>query len=82
MGQRGITVAWESYMQYNDTRMLAEHYGAMKSYIQYLVEYIDTETACLPRGTWATGWDPNRGKTTTRCFGKLTLYTIWSECAG
>ncbi|WP_298649142.1 alpha-L-rhamnosidase [uncultured Proteiniphilum sp.] len=49
-GSAGITVAWESYLQYNDTRMLAEHYDAMKSYIHYLLEYIDPDTGILTEG--------------------------------
>jgi alpha-L-rhamnosidase len=61
-GSAGITVAWESYMQYNDTRMLAEHYGAMKSYIQYLVEYIDTETGVLTEGYLGDWLGPEQRK--------------------
>jgi len=49
-GSAGITVAWESYLQYNDVRMLAEHYGAMKSYIDYLVGYIDPVTGIMTEG--------------------------------
>ncbi len=49
-GSAGITVPWESYLQYNDTRMLAEHYDAMKSYIDYLVEYIDPLTGIMTEG--------------------------------
>lgn len=37
-GSAGITVAWECYQQYQDERLLKEHYDAMKHYIQYLVE--------------------------------------------
>ncbi len=40
-GSAGITVAWESYMQYNDLRMLDEHYDAMKAYILYLLDYLE-----------------------------------------
>lgn len=49
-GSAGITVAWESYMQYNDIRMLEEHYEAMKSYIHYLLQYIDPETGIMTEG--------------------------------
>lgn len=55
-GSAGITTAWESYQQYNDTRMLAEHYDAMKSYIRYLLDKnIDKETNLLVQenpGAW------------------------------
>lgn len=37
-GSAGITVAWESYQQYNDRVLLSEHYDAMKHYIQYVLE--------------------------------------------
>jgi alpha-L-rhamnosidase len=49
-GSAGITVPWESYLQYNDIRMLAEHYDAMKSYIRYLLAYIDPDTGILTEG--------------------------------
>lgn len=55
-GSAGITVPWESYRQYNDTRMLAEHYEAMKKYIDYLLATnIDKETGLLVQenpGAW------------------------------
>lgn len=47
-GSAGITVAWESYQQYDDKVMLAEHYGAMKAYIHYVLEKcIDSSTGVL-----------------------------------
>ena len=47
-GSAGITVAWESYQQYNDEALLAEHYDAMKHYIHYLLnETIDKETGII-----------------------------------
>lgn len=49
-GSAGITVAWESYMQYNDKRMLDEHYEAMKAYIHYLLQYIDPKTGIMTEG--------------------------------
>ena len=61
-GSAGITVAWESYMQYNDTRMLTEHYDAMKSYIHYLVEYIDPETGVLTEGNLGDWLGPEQDK--------------------
>jgi alpha-L-rhamnosidase len=35
-GSAGLTVAWEVYQQYGDTRLLAEHYPAMAAYVDYL----------------------------------------------
>jgi alpha-L-rhamnosidase len=47
-GSAGITVAWECYRQYGDKTMLAEHYDAMKRYIDFVLEkYIDPETNIL-----------------------------------
>jgi alpha-L-rhamnosidase len=46
-GSAGITVAWESYRQYDDKDMLAEHYEAMKRYIEYLIRDIDPQTKVL-----------------------------------
>jgi alpha-L-rhamnosidase len=38
-GSAGITVPWEIYQQYADTVCLAEHYQAMKRYIDFLFEH-------------------------------------------
>ena len=43
-GSAGIAVAWESYQQYNDLDLLAEHYEAMKKYVEYLIRDIDPVT--------------------------------------
>lgn len=37
-GSAGITVAWESYQQYDDKTLLSEHYEAMKRYIHYILD--------------------------------------------
>lgn len=47
-GSAGITVAWETYQQYDDKLLLAEHYNAMKQYIHYILEKcIDPATGVL-----------------------------------
>ncbi|MGE4587932.1 MAG: family 78 glycoside hydrolase catalytic domain, partial [Mangrovibacterium sp.] len=54
-GSAGITVAWESYQQYGDEAMLAEHYEAMKNYMDYLETRIDPKTGVMnegPLGDW------------------------------
>ncbi len=61
-GSAGITVAWESYLQYDDARMLAEHYDAMKSYIHYLVKYIDPDTGILIEGNLGDWLGPEQEK--------------------
>lgn len=49
-GSAGITVPWESYLQYNDLNMLTEHYDSMRAYIDYLKAYIDPVTEILTEG--------------------------------
>lgn len=61
-GSAGITVAWESYLQYNDKTMLAEHYDAMKNYIHYLLPYIDQETGILTEGNLGDWLGPEQDK--------------------
>lgn len=53
-GSASITVAWESYLQYNDTVMLAEHYDAMKKYIDFIFNTaIDPNTNIIVQdNTW------------------------------
>lgn len=47
-GSAGITVLWEYYRQYRDTTVLAEHYPAMKKYIDYILrETIEPSTGIL-----------------------------------
>ncbi|MBD1365418.1 family 78 glycoside hydrolase catalytic domain [Mucilaginibacter sp. ZT4R22] len=56
-GSAGIAVAWESYQQYGDIDLLAEHYDAMKGYIKFLISQIDPKTHVLDdknREHWAS----------------------------
>ena len=53
---------WESYLQYNDERLLVDHYEAMKSYIRYLTEYIDPETGILTEGNLGDWLGPEQEK--------------------
>ena len=61
-GSAGITVAWESYRQYDDKLMLAEHYDAMKSYIGYLTEFIDPVTGILTEGVLGDWLGPEQDR--------------------
>ena len=61
-GSAAITVAWESYMQYNDIAMIEEHYDAMKSYIEYLTGFIDPVTGILTEGNLGDWLGPEQGK--------------------
>lgn len=54
-GSAGITVAWESYQQYGDLKLLSDHYEAMKNYMSFLASRIDQETGVMkegPLGDW------------------------------
>lgn len=54
-GSAGITVAWESYLQYEDKALLEEHYEAMKNYIEFLKKQIHPETGIFSEGK-PTDW--------------------------
>lgn len=54
-GSGGITVAWESYQQYNDKALLSEHYDAMKDYMEYLQRHIDPETNII-KNSYRSNW--------------------------
>ena len=43
-GSAGIVIPWETYQQYGDKALLAEHYDAMKRYVAFL------ETKQTPEG--------------------------------
>jgi alpha-L-rhamnosidase len=49
-GSAGITVAWEAYLQYNDTGLLSEHYDAMANYIKYVEGTINKKTGLSSDG--------------------------------
>ena len=47
-GSAGLTVAWESYQQYADKALVAEHYEAMKRYVDYVAaKTFDRQTGVL-----------------------------------
>ncbi|MDE6785468.1 MAG: family 78 glycoside hydrolase catalytic domain, partial [Muribaculaceae bacterium] len=47
-GSAGITVPWEYYRQYRDPAVLAEHYPAMKKYMEYILrETIEPTTGIV-----------------------------------
>lgn len=54
-GSAGIVVAWETYLQYNDLGMLADHYEAMKQYVGFLKTRINSSNGTIdegPLGDW------------------------------
>lgn len=54
-GSAGIVVAWESYQQYGDVSLLAEHYDAMKHYTDYLKTNLNPETG-IQSGSLLGDW--------------------------
>jgi alpha-L-rhamnosidase len=61
-GIAGITVAWESYQQYGDKDMLAEHYNAMNSYMHYLETRINNNTGIMDEGPLGDWLSPENSK--------------------
>ena len=61
-GSAGITVAWESFQQYGDEVMIAEHYEAMKKYMTYLSTRIDPRTGIMDEGPLGDWLSPEGGK--------------------
>lgn len=70
-GSAGITVAWESFQQYDDKELLKEHYPAMCDYIEYLLRDINPETGIFKEkeqkvwtslGDWLSLEDRNNEK--------------------
>ena len=70
-GSAGITVPWECWLQYGDLDILAEHYEAMKAYIDYVdSHYFDAATGLLVQerqwgdlGDWLCLEDEKNDKT-------------------
>lgn len=54
-GSAGVTVAWETYRQYGDLSLLADHYAAMVRYVEYLQTRRDPQHGMIlegPLGDW------------------------------
>lgn len=67
-GSAGITVAYETYRQYGDLQLLAEHYEAMKRYIDFLNSKIDKETGILNEGPLGDWLSPENSKNDNTLF--------------
>lgn len=67
-GSAGITVAWETYNQYGDIQLLAEHYKAMKKYVLYLETKIDKSTGILNEGPLGDWLSPEGNKNDNTLF--------------
>ncbi len=62
-GSAGITVPWEAYLQYGDTKILESHYDAMVRYIRYLTERVDPDTGLETAGELGDWLGPQVMKT-------------------
>ena len=67
-GSAGITVAWETYRQYGDKQLLAEHFDAMKRYIQFLETKIEPKTGILNEGPLGDWLSPEGNKNDNTLF--------------
>jgi alpha-L-rhamnosidase len=67
-GSAGITVAWETYRQYGDVQLLAEHYDAMKRYIQFLETKVEKNTGILNEGPLGDWLSPEGNKNDNTLF--------------
>lgn len=62
-GSAGITVAWESYLQYEDIGLLSEHYPAMKRYLEFIKNRINPKTDSVDEGPLGDWLSPENYKT-------------------
>ncbi len=67
-GSAGIVVAWETYRQYGDIQLLAEHFDAMKKYINFLETKIDKNTGILNEGPLGDWLSPEGNKNDNTLF--------------
>jgi alpha-L-rhamnosidase len=71
-GSAGLTVAWEAYQQFGDTKLLADHYDAMADYMTFLDTKVDPKTGLINEGPLDDWLSPERGKT-----GNVNLWTAY-----
>ncbi|MCF8346447.1 MAG: glycoside hydrolase family 78 protein [Bacteroidales bacterium] len=76
-GSAGITVAWESYQQYGDLKMLKEHYDSMNEYMAFLASRIDPETDIMNEGPLGDWLSPEGNKNdNTQIWEAYYLYDL------
>jgi alpha-L-rhamnosidase len=67
-GTAGIVIPWESYLQYGDKAMLAEHYEAMKRYMSFLDSKVDPANGILNEGPLGDWLSPEGNKNDNTLF--------------
>lgn len=83
-GSAGIIVPWEVYLQYGDKEILAEHYDAMKRYMDFLDEKT-TEDGILnegPLGDWLSPENNKNDNTLLWAAYQIYCLDILSKTAG
>jgi alpha-L-rhamnosidase len=66
-GSAGIVIPWETYQQYGDKALLAEHYDAMKRYVAFL-ETKQTPEGILNEGPLGDWLSPEGNKNDNTAF--------------
>ena len=74
-GSAGMTVAWEAYQQYNDIRLLEEHFNAMAAYMDYLQTRINKETGLSSESQLGDWLGPQTTQVGTQLI--VTAYNIF-----
>lgn len=74
-GSAGMTVAWEVYLQYNDIRLLEEHYSAMAAYMDYLQTKINKDTGLSSESQLGDWLGPQTSQVGTQLI--VTAYNIF-----
>lgn len=76
-GSAGITVAWETYLQYGDTGLLEEHYESMREYMEFLGNGIDEKTGVMKAGVLGDWLSPEgRKNDNTLLFSAYYIFNL------
>lgn len=76
-GSAGITVAWETYLQYGDIGLLEEHYESMKRYMEFLEDGIDEKTGVMKAGMLGDWLSPEgRKNDNTLLFSAYYIFNL------
>jgi len=67
-GTAGIVIPWETYLQYGDKSMLAEHYEAMIHYMSFLDTKVDPANGILNEGPLGDWLSPENNKNDNTLF--------------
>jgi len=74
-GSAGMTVPWEVYLQYGDTGLLEEHYGAMTAYMDFLATTINKNTGLSSESQLGDWLGPQNNQVGTQLI--VTAYHIF-----